>query len=140
MVRFDEALLLEHVKDAESFESHPYHDTVGVLTIGYGRNLEKGISREEGEFLLSNDVAEAIEDAESLSYFADLDPVRQIVVVDMIFNLGLTKFLRFKKLNAALHIKDYTLAAHEMVDSKWYTQVGRRSKKLHAAMLTGIWQ
>jgi lysozyme len=63
-----------------------------------------------------------------------------MVVVDMIFNLGAARFSRFKKLNAALALRDYTLAAHEMMDSKWYTQVGRRAKKLREAMITGIWK
>jgi lysozyme len=132
---------MEHVRDAEGFRSYPYRCSANKLTIGYGRNLEdKGISRGEAAFLLNTDLAEAIGDAERLDYFASLDPVRQIVVVDMIFNLGAARFARFKKLNAALALHDYTLAYHEMIDSKWYRQVGRRAKKLVEAMKTGIWK
>jgi lysozyme len=140
-MRFDAALLLEHVKDAEGFRSFPYRCSADKLTIGYGRNLEdNGITEGEAGFLLVADIGSAIEDAERLDYFAALDPVRQMVVVDMIFNLGAARFSRFKKLNAALALPDYTLAAHEMMDSKWYTQVGRRAKKLREAMITGIWK
>ena len=139
-VRFDESTLLGHVKDAEGFRSEPYRCTAGYLTIGYGRNLDTvGIDHAEGEMLLSNDIADAIEDAQKLDYFADLDPVRQMVVVDMTFNLGLSRYRGFKRFHAAMALKDYTLAATEMKDSKWYNQVGRRAKKLHAAMKTGIW-
>lgn len=141
MSRFDEALLVEHVKDSEGFRTYPYRCTADKLTIGYGRNLEDvGVSREEAEVLLRNDLAGAIEHAESLDFFPGLDPVRQIVIVDMIFNLGASRFRLFRKFQAALALKDYTLAAHEMKDSRWYTQVGRRAKKLHAAMLSGIWK
>jgi lysozyme len=63
-----------------------------------------------------------------------------MVLVDMIFNLGLTRFLLFKNLNAALAAGDYLRAAHEMLDSRWYRQVGRRARKLRHIMLTGEWQ
>jgi lysozyme len=85
-------------------------------------------------------VSNAIADAEGLDFFAGLDPVRQMVVVDMLFNLGRVRFGTFKKFQAALALKDYTLAAHEMKDSRWYDQVGRRAVKLQKAMLTGIWE
>ena len=54
----------------------------------------------------------------------------QIVLVDMAFNLGdngLGKFVKFRK---ALMRYDYKSAADEMIDSKWYYQVGNRSKEL----------
>lgn len=141
MARFDEASLLEHVKDAEGFRQYPYRCTAKKLTIGYGRNLEdNGITKAEASFLLYQDVSNAIAEAEALDFFAGLDPVRQMVVVDMLFNLGRVRFGGFKKFQAALALKDYTLAAHEMQDSRWYRQVGRRAVKLHKAMLTGIWE
>lgn len=139
-VKFDEALLLEHVKQSEGFRTHLYKCPADRWTIGYGRNLEdNGITREEAEFLLSNDLAGAIEDAERLDFFPELDPVRQMIVVDMIFNLGAAGFSKFRRLQAALRIHDYQLAAHEMRDSRWYNQVGRRSEKLVEAMITGLW-
>lgn len=139
----DLAVLRAHIKWAEAAsgpELFPYRDTVNKLTIGYGRNLDdKGISREEAELMLRNDIADAVADASSLPYWEQLDPVRKMAISDMVFNLGLTKFRMFVKLNAALHIKDYTLAAHEMQDSKWYRQTERRAKVLVRAMRTGIW-
>jgi len=140
----DEDLLRHHIMWAEAAagpELFAYRDTVGKLTIGYGRNLDdRGITRAEAEFMLDTDMHEAIADAKSLPYWEKLDHVRQIVVCDMIYNLGLTKFRKFVKLGAALHLKDYTLAAHEMKDSKWYRQTERRAKVLVKAMQTGIWQ
>jgi lysozyme len=139
----DEALLKVHIKWAEAARGpklFPYRDTVGKLTIGYGRNLDdRGITRAEAELMLDNDMADAIADASSLPYWGSLSPVRQIVISDMVYNLGLTKFRKFVNLNKALAIQDYNLAGAEMKDSRWYRQTTRRAKVLVEAMKTGLW-
>jgi len=129
-----------HLIWAESEELEMYPDSEGILTIGVGHNIqEKGISRAVSRLILKEDIEEVFADTERLDYFSELDPVRQLIVADMLFNLGLPKFLRFVKLNAALALHDYTLAAHEMQDSKWYRQTKRRAVKLVEAMITGVW-
>lgn len=137
--------LTRHIKWAEAAagpERFPYRDTVKKkLTIGYGRNLDDvGISPDEAEYLLRNDINAAIADACTLPYWESLNTARRMVLVDMVFNLGLPKFLRFVKLGAALHIGDYRLAAAEMIDSRWYRQTRRRAKILVDSMRTGEWQ
>lgn len=130
--------LIAHVRWAEGEEKFPYLDSVGKITIGVGRNLEdKGLSNDEIELLLRNDIAEAISEAESFFWFEDLDDNRKIVVVDMIFNMGKPKFLGFAKTIAALSAGDYATAADEMTDSRWYRQTGRRARKLVKVMQTG---
>lgn len=141
---FDRARLEDHIKRAEAPDGKPvlfpYEDSVGLITIGWGRNLDdKGLSRKECQLLFDNDLQDVFQDCRTLPYWEQLDGVRQMVVMDMVFNLGLTRFLRFKNLNRALAIQDYLRAGHEMLDSKWYTQVGRRAKKLRQIMLTGEW-
>lgn len=140
----DEGLLRAHIKWAEAArgpELFAYRDTVGKLTIGYGRNLDdKGITRAEAELMLDNDMADALSDAKSLPYWEQLSAVRQIVIGDMVYNLGLTKFRKFVNLNKALTIQDYSLAGHEMKDSKWYRQTTRRAKVLVEAMKSGLWK
>lgn len=142
---FDRAQLEEHIKRAEAPNGEavlfPYEDSVGLISIGWGRNLDhKGLSLKECQLLFNNDFHDAMQDAASLPYWEKLCGARQMVVVDMIFNLGLTRFLQFPKLNAALAIGDYLLAAYEMLNSKWYTQVGQRARKLRQIMLTGEWK
>lgn len=133
--------MLEHVKDAEGLRLYPYRCSADKLTIGYGRNLEdNGIRRSEATSMLRNDLNDVLTHCRTFDYWNDLDPVRQLVVADMVFNLGAHRFNLFKKLQAALRLRDFTLAAHEMKDSRWYNQVGRRAVKLHAAMLSGIWK
>ena len=119
----------KHLVWAEAEKLFPYRCSAGKLTIGVGRNLDdRGITKEESRFLLANDIAIVLKDCSNLDYWDLLDPVRQLVVADMVFNLGYSRFLQF-----------VTLAAHEMKDSRWYDQVGRRAWKLHAAMLSGDW-
>ena len=140
----DKELLRAHIKWAEAAggpELFPYRDSVKKLTIGYGRNLDdKGISEHEAEVMLTSDLEEALAEARKLPYWERLNDARKLVIADMVFNLGLSKFLRFTKLAAALMLPDYSLAAHEMKDSKWYTQVTRRADVLVAAMLSGEWK
>jgi len=62
--------------------------------------------------------------------FAGQSVDAQRVIVNMSFNLGRNRLGQFKKFLAAVNEGNYTKAADEMVDSKWYTQVGRRSKEL----------
>ena len=139
----DDDLLRQHIMWAEAAkgpELFPYRDTVGKLTIAYGRNLEdRGITREEAELMLSTDIRYTLSEAETLPYWEQLDPVRKIVVADMIYNLGFSKFRGFKRFHAAMMKRDYNLAAHEMKDSRWYKQTLRRAKVLVKAMRTGLW-
>jgi len=112
-----------------------YYDSVGVATIGYGRNLEaKGLAEDEAEFLLSNDVDEAILDCETLPFWKRLDPVRQQVIANIVFNIGFNRFLGFKNTIAAIERGDFETAADEMLDSKWARQVKARATELSEMM------
>ena len=129
-----------HLVWAEGERLDLYRDSVGIQTIGVGHNIEeKGISKRVSRLMLDDDIQEVVDGLRTLDYWKDLDSTRQLVVADMVFNLGLPRFLRFVRLNAALALKDFTLAAAEMRDSRWYRQVGRRAVKLVEAMQTGVW-
>jgi lysozyme len=117
-----------------------YPDSLGINTIGYGRNVdEKGLSDDEAEYLLKNDIAEAIYQVseELSSTWEMLSQNRKAVVVDMVFNMGLPRFKGFKKMIEALHAQDYYEAAAQMIDSKWFGQVGRRGERLVQMMREG---
>lgn len=135
------AELVKHQRWAESVRAFPYECPAGKLTIGVGRNIEEvGLSPEEIDFLHTNDMARVWDEASGLDWFAGMDDVRKLVVLDMIFNLGLSRFLGFVNTIEAMTHRDYTRAAREMVDSKWYRQTGRRAQRLVRAMHTGEWQ
>ena len=129
-----EDMLIRH----EDLRLKPYRDTVGKLTIGVGRNLDDvGISEDEALLLLDSDIQKAKQGAASFPWFPSLDEVRQDVVIDMIFNMGLTRFSGFKNMIAAIARQDYVAASEEMMKSTWATQVGQRSIELSAMMKTG---
>lgn len=125
----------------EGLELKPYKCTAGKLTIGVGRNIEDaGISEDEAMFMLNNDVEACIKDMVRL--FPDwyqLSENRQSVLVNMRFNLGLTRFRKFGKMIKAVNAKDFDLAAKEMLDSIWHKkkQVGNRSAELSDMMRKG---
>lgn len=129
---------MDMIKHHEGCRLKAYKDTVGVPTIGYGRNLEKGISQDEAELMFKNDFNEAlIECYEAITTFSDHNEARRTVLVNMMFNLGRSRLLNFKKMLGALAVKDYDRAAAEMLDSKWAQQVGNRSLELAKIMKEG---
>lgn len=124
--------LTDLIKKHEGLRLKPYVDSMGKLTIGYGRNLvDRGITQDEAEYLLENDIDLALEDAsDTFDWFSSLSVVRQDVVVSMIFNLGLGGFLGFKKAIEALSKGDFETASNEILSSGWASQVGFRAHKL----------
>ena len=122
--------LLSSVKFHEGLELKPYPDSVGVLTIGYGRNLERGITKEEAEFLLLNDLKISKHEAKRMGFYEGLTDNRKDVIVEMIFNLGLTRFKNFKKTIGYINQANHSAAADEMLESRWAKQVGQRALTL----------
>ena len=117
-----------------------YPDSLGLETCGYGRLLSRGFSQDEAELMLANDLAVARAAASQYSWFAGLSQNRQDAVVDMIFNIGPTRFAGFVDLIAALTSGSYSTAAAEMLDSRWHVQVGKRAERLARIMASGVWE
>ena len=117
----------------------PYRCTAGKLTIGVGRNLEdRGISAAESAYLLGNDIdAHWRELVRALPWVEQLDEVRQRVLLDMAFNLGIGGLLGFKNTLATIKAGDFQKASRMMLDSKWANQVGFRADRLATMMATG---
>ena len=125
--------------DATGLQIEQGTRVIGNPTIGIGRLLTKdrGISHDEAVHLLSNDLKWVAEKAESFGFWHKLDSARQMVVMNMIFNLG-NRFDNFKKMIAALEQGDYSEASVQMLDSAWARQVKTRAKTLAKQMETGI--
>jgi lysozyme len=123
----------------EGYREKPYKCSAGKLTIGVGRNLEdRGLSHAEIDMLLSNDIRTCEKELRKEFYwFEKLDDVRQEVLLNMCFNLGISRLKQFKKTLNYIECGMYNDAATEMLDSKWADQVGRRARKLSDAMRTG---
>lgn len=138
--------LIEH----EGLRQFPYLDCCGKpwrdcsctkkgkLSIAVGRNLDDvGITENEARYLLENDLGRIrLELDQLLPWWRDLDPVRQMVLQDMGFNLGLNGLLGFKLFLGYLKAGEYLEAADEMLQSQWADQVGTRATRLAAMMRT----
>ena len=129
------AVLIRH----EGLRLKPYRDTVGKLTIGVGRNLDdRGISKDEALYMLENDIRIAEEELDQrIPWWRDLDDVRQEILLNMAFNLGVPGLMKFKNFLRALREGNYARASDEMLASKWAIQVGRRADELSRAMREG---
>lgn len=132
--------LTERLIKHEGLKLKPYTCPAGKLTIGVGRNLEdRGITEDEALYLLKNDILNCRNQCyTSFYWFGDLDEVRQDVLIEMCFNLGISRLKGFKKMLKACELKNYTLASQEMLTSLWARQVGNRAKKLADIMRKGV--
>ena len=116
--------LIEH----EGMSLKPYKCPNGKITIGVGRNLESnGLSLDECNYLLENDIARCRRELDVYWWFIILNENRKNALLNMCFNLGLTKLLTFKKMIVALEQKNYDRAAIEALDSRWAKQVKGRA-------------
>lgn len=133
-------LLIDELERDEGMRRKPYRDAVGKITIGIGRNLsDNGISNGEAYHLLNNDIEEVLADLDTkLQWWRRLDDVRQRVLANMCFNLGITKLLKFEHTLALVMMGDYSKAADEMLKSQWATQVGPRALRLAMMMRIGL--
>ena len=132
-----EKLTVELMRD-EGVKLKVYKDSLGIETIGVGRNIrDKGITADEAMFLLENDIEECLADCLRFPWFADLDGVRQRVLVNMRFNLGAKGLRTFKNTLRLIERGEFLLAAANMLKSKWSKQVGKRAIRLAAMMETG---
>ena len=120
----------------EGFRSVPYQDTTGHWTVGFGTNLNAGISRPMGAAWMLETLAKNREALEALPWFGALAPSAQDIIEDMCYNLGLDGWLQFHDMIAALSQTppDYARAAEAMRKSLWMNQVPNRAGPLADAM------
>jgi lysozyme len=106
----------------------------GGWSIGYGHHssdVPEEITKEQAEDFLTNDIEIATESCEHIwPTFNTFTQARQRALVDFVFNVGESTAMKFVKMNAAINKGDWITAALEMMDSRWYMQVGIRGKDL----------
>jgi lysozyme len=131
--------LVDQLKIHEGVRDKVYLDTEGIETIGVGRNLkDKGLSEDEINYLLQNDIDEFTESVrDKWPWWENLDDVRQRVVVDMAFNMGVAGLSKFSKTLSHIENGRYEEASEEMLNSRWAEQVGQRAENLSNMMSTG---
>ena len=130
---------MKQIKFHEGVHNKVYLDTLGIETIGVGRNLkDRGLLDDEVDYLLSNDIdiVETELDTE-LPWWRDLDEVRARCLAELVFNMGMPRLHGFVKALDALKRRDYQTSADEFTDSRWYKQVGLRGVRIVEMIRTG---
>ena len=128
--------LKNHIKEYEGFSRLVYECTSGYATIGYGRNVEQvGITKDEADHLLQNDIDQCLKELRGImNRFDELPDKAQLVLVDMCYNLGLSKLLNFENMLDAIDAGNWEKASEELLDSRYAAQVKRRAR-INAAFL-----
>jgi lysozyme len=138
--------LLEVVKEDlikhEGYKDEIYLCSEGIPTFGIGHAVKENdpeytwpvgtpVEKDRIDSAFLADVQDACNDVDTLFEDAWNKPDNvQRVLVNMAFNIGRTRFGKFKKMIAAVNSNDFEEAANQMVDSVWYNQVGNRSIEL----------
>jgi len=131
-------LLIKH----EAEVNHAYQDSEGYWTIGVGHLIDerKGgkISHKISMLILDDDINEKLGQCDrAFGWFDELGETRKIVILNMVFNLGVDGFKKFKKTITYIENGEYEAASIEMLDSKWSKQVKNRAIELSEMMKNG---
>lgn len=119
-----------------------YKDHLGYPTFGighliiksdpeYGKPVGTLVSPSRVNDAFDDDIQVVIKDCEKLyPDFYELPEEVQLIIANMMFNMGLTRLSKFKGMKAGVDARDWNKAADEMVDSNWYRQVTNRADRL----------
>lgn len=137
--------LREQLKRQEGYRFSAYQDTNGYVTIGYGHMIDEkrggGISERVAELLLDDDIYEARKQLDRVYPWANsIKQQRYEVLVNMVFQMGISGFGSFRRMLAHLQKADYAKAADEMLDSKWAKNHPLRATELSQQMRFGEWK
>jgi lysozyme len=139
----DMARLVASLKRHEGVRLKLYWDSAQPprATIGVGHNLsDNGITPEICDAILNGDIAQALGECMALPWFGALDPIRANVIVELCFNIGMSRLLGFVHMIEAIKARDWARAAAELTNSTWAAQVGKtRADDLSNMLLYGAW-
>ena len=132
----------EVLAEEEGCKYEIYLDHLGLPTFGighlitkndpeYGKDVGTVIEQSRVQSAFNLDIAVTIEDCHRLyKDFTDLPEEVQLIIANMMFNLGYPRLSKFKGMKAGVDARSWSSAADEMVDSRWYTQVPNRARRL----------
>ena len=134
--------LREELTEDEGCKYEIYLDHLGYPTFGIG-HLVRESDPEHGEEIgtsvsedrvieaFESDIETVLSDCETLyPNFNSLPEEAQLIIANMMFNLGYPRLSKFKGMKRGVDSEDWNAAADEMVDSRWYRQVTNRADRL----------
>jgi len=123
-----------------------YLDHLGLPTFGighlvteddpeHGQEVGTEVSKERVAEVFESDVQITLDECQRLyDDFDDLPEECQLIIANMMFNMGRPRLSQFKGMKAGVDARDWNKAADEMVDSRWYKQVTNRADRLVTRM------
>lgn len=143
-------LMIAELRRDEGVRYSPYRDNSPAKnwTVGVGHNLSASPIPPEWSYPLTDEQVNALLTSDlgvtfglldhDLPWWRGLDEVRQRVVANMAFNMGVTDLLDFHNALGAMQRGAYAIAAAAMLNSDWYGEVGDRAVRLCSAMETDV--
>lgn len=127
--------LINDLKHDEGLKLSAYQDHLGFWTIGYGRLIDGrrggGISKEEAEYFLKNDVDDVVSALRvKLDFWIELPNNVKRALCNMAFQLGINGLLGFKNSLKFIEKRDWKNAGINLRKSKWYTQTPVRAERV----------
>ena len=134
--------LREELAEDEGCKFEIYLDHLGLPTYGIGHLVVEGdpeygqpvgtpVDEERVRQVFNLDIASTLDECQVLyPDFDDLPEECQLIIANMMFNMGRPRLSKFKGMKAGVDARDWNRAADEMVDSRWYDQVTNRAKRL----------
>lgn len=146
-------IALNLIKLHEGYRPKAYKDSVGKITIGFGRDLQdnppsldewntiifpNGLTHDQAEKLLDPQVTDVINWlSKTFTWWNNLTINRKVCLIDIVFNIGKGGFLKFHDTIAALEKGNYVEAASQLKNSAWYTETGQRARNDVLLMVNG---
>ena len=134
--------LRKQIEADEGCKYEIYLDHLGLPTFGIGHlvtEADEEYNQPVGTTITADRVAECFnKDVETViseceRLYPDFDSLPeevQLIIANMMFNMGYPRLSKFKGMKAGVDARDWQQAADEMVDSKWYRQVTNRAERL----------
>ena len=134
--------LREELAEDEGCKFEIYLDHLGLPTFGIGHLVVDGdpehgqpvgtpVDDERVRQVFALDIASTLDECQVLyPDFDDLPEECQLIIANMMFNMGRPRLSKFKGMKAGVDARDWNRAADEMVDSRWHDQVPNRAKRL----------
>lgn len=131
----DEGVVYEIYLDHLSLPTFGLGHLVRPSDPEHGQPVGTPVSEERVNQCFTEDVQTTLDDCEILyPDFSELPDEAQLVIANMMFNMGRPRLSQFKGMKAGVDARDWNRAADEMVDSRWYKQVTNRAERLVGRM------
>lgn len=131
-------LVVARLKIDEGFRSTVYVDTTGNMSIGYGFNIDAGISEPAAAALLHAQTTEIANALANYPWANGLNDVRASVLIELAFNLGLDGLMGFQDMIAAIRSGHWQRAHNQLLDSDAAREDPARYQRLAQMLLTGV--